>query len=197
MKGNSVRNLIKGVCFFVFLSCSSQKDLFTKPCKFDQGEEYEQLFKILYDDINEFEELRKDLKELDVSLGLAGDSDNKYLFILTEYVLEYEKDPNELFLLTEYLRKKYNSTDDLYDEMLRASIRINRYNYCAIYLLAKLRFENGLYEYSFPLINYLYLSKEKPKIEEEFYFFVNEMGLKQKNQVDLLNVISEKVYYID
>jgi len=192
-----VKNLTKVICLLILFSCSPQKELFNQLCVNGSNIEYENLLELLYSDISSFEEVRKDLANLDVSLGISGDSHRRYLFALTEFALDYEKDPEELFLLTEYLRVKYNSTNELYDEMLRASIRVNKKNYCGIYLLAKLRFENGLYESAFPLVNYIYNINGNIDIKEEYSFFINEMGFKEMNQINLDKFISQKVYYID
>lgn len=182
----------------LFLSfCAPKSGLFNQQFISIGEPEYDHLFELLYNNLDSLEIRRPDLANLDVSLVIAGDPGKKYLFGLTEFVLDFGKDPNELFLLTEYLRLKYNSKNELYDEMLRASIRLNNKNYCAMYFLAKLRFRNGLFESSFPLVKHIYSTDKKQLVEKEYLYFTEKLGFDKQKNISLEEILTEKVYYLD
>ena len=66
-----------------------------------------------------------------------------YLNNLGEFVRPYLNSSYDMLALAVYLKEKYNSKDNLYDQMLQESIWVDQKNLEAMYLLAKFRYEKG------------------------------------------------------
>lgn len=197
-----IRNLKPNLINFIFLlllSCSQQKSIFQKSCiDFSEENNVYTLLDILDDKgVDELEKLRSDLKSLDVSLGLGGMKEERFLYGLDEYLFKYNHDSYELLLLTQYLRVKYSSTNELYDKMLKASIMLDNSNFCALYLLAKLRYENEFYESSFRIISFIVDNFDKEEVLIEFENLKSKMNYNKSFNVNIDEILNEQVYYND
>ena len=89
-------------------------------------------------------DLAPTIVSLDVSPYLRRSSEGGvYLNNLGEFVRPYLNSSYDMLALAVYLKEKYNSKDNLYDQMLQESIWVDQKNLEAMYLLAKFRYEKG------------------------------------------------------
>lgn len=197
MRKNLKVSLIN-VLLISLCSCSTKDVIFDHSCMYFDNNNYYSLIEMIEGgDIQNFERIREDFPKIDVSIGLGGDSESSFLFGLDEYLFKYNQDSNELLMLTQYLRFKYKSTNELYDKMLRASIRLDNSNICSLYLLAKLRFENGMFDKSFQIVQYIHDNLDEKKIRSEYVYLRRELSSSAITKSSLKQILDEEIYYID
>src|SRR5690554_2998061 len=111
---------------------------------------------ILAHDFERSRVLIPELFDIDVSPGIIQMMGRRpFLAGVGDYIDEFSSNSYELLNLAVFLRVKYNAKLEIYDKIIRGSLRLDPNNLSAIYLLAKLRYENGMENDAYYLISKL------------------------------------------
>ncbi|AMM52264.1 hypothetical protein TH61_15160 [Rufibacter sp. DG15C] len=98
--------------------------------------------------------LNPKISSLVVTEGIINMNGEKpFLNGLGGYIEDYWRDSYDILSLTVYLKINYNTRLDLYDKMLRGSLRLDSTNVPALYLLSEVRYKYGIKEDAYYLIN--------------------------------------------
>lgn len=119
------------------------------------------------EDLKGAERIYPKMFSLDITSGVVTvEGEQPMLVGLGEYVLDYSKNTYELLALSVFLKKKHNTRLELYDQMLRGSIRLDSSNVAAFYLLSEVRHKYGVKEDAYYLISKMKeLDTESPEID--------------------------------
>lgn len=133
---------------------------------------------VISNNFSNSKELRPDIFMIDVSSGMIKiNGMAPFLAGLGDYLDNYSSNSYDLLALTVFLRAKYNTRKDLYDKMLRGSLRLDSTNKSVLYLLAKLRYENNMINDSYYIINHLYnIDENSTEINVLYTSFKNKYG---------------------
>lgn len=111
---------------------------------------------ILAHDYERSQELLPELFNIDVAPGIISMMGKRpFLGGVGDYIDEFSTSSYDLLNLAVFLRVKYNARLELYDKIIRGSLRLDPNNLSALYLLAKLRYENGMENDAYYLISKL------------------------------------------
>lgn len=119
--------------------------------------------------------MRPDFFLIDVSPGIIRiPGKDPFLAGLGDYLDKYSSNSYDLLALSVFLREMYNIRKDLFDKMLRGSLRLDSNNVSAMYLLAKFRYENGIENDAFYLVKKLYTIDKNAKEVHRLYSLFEE-----------------------
>ncbi|WP_162340432.1 hypothetical protein [Cyclobacterium salsum] len=130
---------------------------------------------------NDFEKskkLRPDFFLIDVSSAMIRiPGKEPFLAGLGDYLDAYSSDSYDILALSVFLREKHNVRKDLFDKMLRGSLRLDPNNVSALYLLAKFRYENDIENDAYYLVKKLYtIDKSSKEIIRLYSLFEEAYG---------------------
>lgn len=154
---------------------------------------------ILKHDFENARTLVPQLFDIDVSPGMIAISGHKpYLAGVGDYVDDFSKNSYDLLNLAVFLKEKFNANKELYDKILRGSLRLNSENLSALYLLAKLRYENGIENDAYYLILRLNdLDGDNPEIKRICSLLGKKIGNLDKELPTLEDFLRYDVTYYE
>lgn len=134
--------------------------------------------------------------KIDVSPGMSeGPGYKPYLGAVGEFVYDYSN-TYDIISLAVFLENKYNAHNDVYDMLLRGSLRADSSNVPAMFLLAKLRYENDITDDAYYLVQQMVkLEPENKKVKEINTYFKDNHKPLGDNLPSFNMFIREKVYY--
>ncbi|MCX2738673.1 hypothetical protein [Pontibacter anaerobius] len=151
---------------------------------------------ILDDKYEEAEIIYPEMFKIDVSAFMnRGPGYEPYLGDVGEFVLDY-KTSHDIMSLTVFLENKYNAHNNVYDMGLRASLRKDSTNVAAMLLLAKLRYENGIADDAYFIVQQMMKQEpENEKVRELHTWFQDNHEPIGSNLPSFDAFIKEEVYY--
>ncbi|RAU83154.1 hypothetical protein [Pontibacter arcticus] len=148
---------------------------------------------------NEFEAAEKlypAIFKIDVAPGMSeGPGYEPYLAEVGEFVYDYTN-TYDIVPLAVFLENRYNSHNNVYDMLLRGSLRADSANVAAMFLLAKLRYENNITDDAYFLVQHMMkLEPENKKVRELHAWFQDNHEPLGMNLPSFDRFVREKVYY--
>ncbi|MFT2008240.1 hypothetical protein ACMA1I_06160 [Pontibacter sp. 13R65] len=146
----------------------------------------------------EAEKIFPSMFKIDVSPFIRKGTDYApYLGGVGEFALEY-MNTNEMLALAEFLEHQYNTHNDVYDMLLSTSLDLDSTNVPAMFLLAKLRYEQEVKDDAYFLVQHMYkLEPENKKVRELYTFFEKNHEPLGDNLPSFKKFINEEVRYRD
>lgn len=154
---------------------------------------------VLSKNFEKSKKLRPDIFLVDVSSGMISiKGKESFLAGLGDYLDTFSSDSYDLLALSVFLKEKYNTRKDLYDKMLRGSLRLDSNNVSALYLLAKFRYENGIINDAFYLVKQLFeIDKGSEEINALYFLFKETYGALDDDLPSLEEFLKYDVSYYE
>ncbi|WP_125185484.1 hypothetical protein [Botryobacter ruber] len=146
----------------------------------------------------EAEKIFPSMFKIDVSPFIRKGTDySPYLGGVGEFALEY-MNTFEMMALAVFLEHQYNTHNDVYDMLLSTSLDLDSTNVAAMFLLAKLRYEQDVKDDAYFLVQHMYrLEPENKEVSELYTFFEKNHKPLENNLPSFKEFINEEVHYRD
>jgi hypothetical protein len=144
----------------------------------------------------EAEKIYPAMFRIDVAPGMSeGPGYEPYLAEVGEFVYDYSN-TYDIVSLSIFLDKKYNAHNDVNDMLLRGSLRADSTNVAAMFLLAKLRYENDMSDDTYYLVQHMMkLEPKNKKVRELHAWFQGNQEPLAKYLPSFDEFIKQEVYY--
>ncbi|MBF9253402.1 hypothetical protein I2I11_08870 [Pontibacter sp. 172403-2] len=142
------------------------------------------------------EKLYPAMFKIDVAPFMSeGTEYNPYLAEVGEFVNDYMNTYDGVSLAV-FLENKYNAHDNVYDMLLRGSLRADSTNVPAMFLLAKLRYKNDITDDAYYLVQHMMkLEPDNKKVRELNAYFKDNHEPLGDNLPNFDTFIRQEVYY--
>ncbi|MBC5773911.1 hypothetical protein H8S95_07535 [Pontibacter sp. KCTC 32443] len=151
---------------------------------------------ILDNNYMEAEKLYPDMFKIDVSPYMnEGPGYEPYLGYAGEFIVDYTTSYSNMALAV-FLENKYRAYDGVYDMLLRGSVNMDSTNLAAIFLLAKLRYENGITDDAYFLVQHMINQGPENKEVQKINAWFNKNHKPLSNNLPTLErFMKEEVFY--